>query len=238
MVDATILEAIMFEAMSRILGMTFIGLSTALTACAAGPHPGNVQDSVSAAQGTLESLQNDPMIGPPLKANLKNAKAILIATPRVTRGVVLARGAGTQKWFGPAFYQLTNIAGAGGRSGGMGFTVGEQELELVAVAMNDKALNWLLAPTMPGSGGINMAEVSGNQRPPSADMLLFSRSQVVQDGKRVGQLSHTVVSIDKAANESYYGRSVTPEDILVKHSVNNPNAESLQKAVAAAAGQQ
>lgn len=227
----------MLEAMSRVPGMMCIGLSVALAGCAAGPRQESLQSSVQAAQGTLAKFQGDPLIEPLLRKNMKEAKAVLIVTPRVMRGVVLTREGGTQKWSGPAFYQVTNIAAAGGRAaGGMGFTTGEQDLELVGLAMNDKALNWLLAPTVPGSGGVSLAEVRGNERP-SADMLLFSASQVVRNGARVGQLSHTILSIDKAANQSYYGRAATPADILIKHSVSNPNAEPLRKSVAAAAGQ-
>lgn len=230
------LEAIMLAIISRHAGAVVICLSIALAGCASGPPQRDLQSTVHAAEATLARFQNDPAMES-LRENMKDAKAILIVSPHVGRAVALFRDAATQEWSGPAFYQVVRIQAAGGRLGGGGFSVGEQNLELVALAMTDKALEWFLSPQLPGisdmhvvAGGATSA-TSGRGASGTADMMVFASSQMKQD-KRIGPLDNTVVSIDKAGNQSYYGSPVTPADILVRRSVSNPDAKPLQKAVA------
>jgi lipid-binding SYLF domain-containing protein len=45
----------------------------------------------------------------------------------------------------------------------------------------------------------------------------------------------TVVTINGKWNQAYYGKAVTPVDILVRHSVTNPEADPLRDEVATAA---
>lgn len=230
----------MLETIFRRVEWILIFLSAALAGCASGPPQRDLQSSVRAAEATLAKFQNDPEMAS-LRENMKDAKAILIVSPRVARGVVLTRGKGTQSWSGPAFYQVARIeatGGTGGRIGGGGFAVGEQNLELIALAMTDKALEWLLAPQLPGMAGMNVAAASGPAATSgggtsrTADVVIFVPSKL-KDAEEIGSLRNTIVSIDKAGNQSYYGSPVTPADILVKRSVSNPDAEPLQKAVTA-----
>jgi lipid-binding SYLF domain-containing protein len=227
----------MLETIFRRVEWILIFLSVALAGCASGPPQRDLQSSVRAAEATLAKFQNDPEMAS-LRANMKDAKAILIVSPHVARGVALSRNAETQEWSAPAFYQVARIEAAGGRLGGGGFSVGAQNLELVALAMTDKALEWFLSPHLPGTSDMNVvaggsaAASSGSGTSGAPDMMVFM-SPKLADAKGIGTLRNIVVSIDKAGNQSYYGSPVTPAEILVKRSVSNPDAEPLQKAVAA-----
>jgi lipid-binding SYLF domain-containing protein len=220
----------MLAVISRRAGMVVLCLSLVFTGCSSMPGMRDVQASVREAETTLAAVQNDPEMKS-FHDSMKEAKAIFIVTPRRARGLVLARDEGTQTWNGPAFYTVTRVEAAGGRVGTFGFSAGEQDLELVALAMTDKAVNWFLSPTLPGKGELNI--VPGTRRSASgADMVVFDRSK---GAGRAGNLKGTIISIDKASNQAYYGSPVTPADILVGHGVSNADAASLRKAVASAA---
>jgi lipid-binding SYLF domain-containing protein len=220
----------MLAVISRRAGVVILCLSLVFTGCSSMPGMQDVQASVREAETTLTAVQNDSELKS-FRDSMKNAKAVFIVTPRRARGVVLARDEGTQTWNGPAFYTVTRVEAAGGRVGTLGFSAGEQDLELVALAMTGKAVNWFLSPTLPGKGELNIVAGTGGSAS-GADMVVFDRSK---GAGRAGKLEGTIVSIDHAANQAYYGSPVTPADILVRHSVSNPDAASLRKAVAGAA---
>lgn len=67
----------------------------------------------------------------------------------------------------------------------------------------------------------------------TADLIAFSRSKGVYGGLN---LNGTVVSVADNWNQAYYGRSVTPSDILMAASAHNPQADQLADAISRAAG--
>lgn len=224
----------MRETMLRIIGITLAG-AIGCAGCASGPPPRDVDVSVRAAQLTFAKVQEDSGKAA-LHDSLARAKAILIVSPGISRAVALARSDGTQGWSGPAFYNVTMLDAMGGPVGGAGLSAGQQSLELVALAMSDKALAWFMAPPLPATSDMAVYTATGasgyaGRGADEADMLVFA----TQEGARgVARFGSPLISIDKAANQSYYGRPVTPADILVTQSVSNPSAAPLQKAVAAA----
>ena len=66
-----------------------------------------------------------------------------------------------------------------------------------------------------------------------ADMITFSRSKGVYGGLN---LDGTVVTTNDDWNKAYYGKPVTPPDIITRGSVSNPNASKLLAEVSKAAG--
>lgn len=225
----------MFAVTSRRAGLFVLYLSLVFTGCSSMPGMRDVQTSVREAESTLAEVQNDPEMKS-FGDSMKEAKAVFIVTPRHTRGVVLVREEGAQMWNGPAFYTVTSLEPGGRGAGTMGFSAGEQNLDLVALAMTDKAVNWLLSPTLPGKGGLNIVAGTGGSAGGSArgaaDMVVFDQSKA---SNRIGNLEGIIFSIDHTANQAYYGSSVAPADILVRHTVSNPDAASLRQAVAGAA---
>ncbi|MDB5772212.1 MAG: hypothetical protein JWM42_2586 [Burkholderia sp.] len=221
----------MLAVISRRAETVALCLSFAFTGCSSMPGMRDVQASVHEAESTLAAVQNDPEMTS-FHDSMKEAKAVFIVTPRLARGVVLARDESTQTWNGPAFYTVTRVEAAGTRVGTFGFSAGEQDLDLVALAMTGKAVNWFLSPTLPGKGELNFVADTGGPAHGAADMVVFDRSKA---SGRARNLEGTIVSVDKTANQAYYGSPVTPSDILVRHSVSNPDAASLRQAVAGAA---
>ena len=53
---------------------------------------------------------------------------------------------------------------------------------------------------------------------------------------RLANLNGTVVGVADNWNQAYYGRSVTPPDILMTARAHNPNADQLADAISRAAG--
>jgi lipid-binding SYLF domain-containing protein len=202
--------------------------------CGSAPPLREMDASISAAQSLLASFQTEPTKNL-LREKLRDAKAVLIIIPGMSRGVALTQNEIMHEWRGPAFYYITREQAAGGSSSGAGFSAGKQDLELVVLAMTDKALSWLMSPKPPETAGMKFLQAgdmlgSGGQG--SADMILFAKGD---PGKRVHDLGSTVVSIDKAGNQAYYGHLMTPAEIFASRNVDRADAVSLQKSVMAAA---
>jgi lipid-binding SYLF domain-containing protein len=63
----------------------------------------------------------------------------------------------------------------------------------------------------------------------SADLVAYARKKgafVEFSGEG------SVIAVSKESNTAYYGKPVTPIDIVIKHSVSNPKSGELEKAVA------
>jgi len=171
---------------------------------------------------------------------LKKAKGIFIA-PQVLKGafiigvsggsgVMLAKDEKTKNWFGPAFYTIGEAS--------FGLQAGGSASEVVLLAMTDRGVTAFLASSLKlgadagvavGPVGVGAAAASANL---SADILSFSRSQGLYGGVSV---DGAVVKTRDGLNEAYYGKKVNSTDILVRHSVKNPQASGLIKAVGKAA---
>jgi len=191
---------------------------------------------VSTATLTLSGFLNDPDMHW-LRNNFNRAKAVLIA-PQVTkagfiiggsggRAVVVARNQKTGTWAGPAFYVLV--------AGSVGFQAGVSVSETVSLVMTQRGLDSLLSSSFKLGGDVSVAAGpigTGTQSNLVADFISFSRSKGIYGGL---SLDGTVASTADAWNRLYYGRAVTPPDILIRESVHNKQANELINVVAAAA---
>ncbi len=216
----------------HIVVMLLLG-SVTLFSCASQPSKSDFDASARAAKDVLSRFEADPGMET-LRGKLTNAKAIMIVSQGVGRCVALARIGSARGWSAPAFYRVSRLEAAG-RIGGSGLTASKPDLDLIVLAMTDKALNWLKSPKVPGQGGLVAMPVtpgSSDRELSKADMLVFS------SGKAAHALNLFIdifVSVDKAANQSYYGKPLPPAEILTMESATDPEAASLQQAVAAAA---
>ena len=141
---------------------------------------------VTEAKLTLANFVNDPDMKS-LQANLRRARAVLIA-PNVAkagfivggsggRAVAIVRDAKTGKWTGPAFYRLATAS--------VGVQAGIAVSEMVTLVMTDKGLNSLLSDSFRMGGDLSIAvgPVGGGARSNlTADLVSFSRSQGVYAG--------------------------------------------------------
>jgi lipid-binding SYLF domain-containing protein len=184
---------------------------------------------------TLDRFVHDPQMTW-LKENLPRAKAVLIS-PRVLQAgfivggsggnaVLHARNPGSPGWTGPAFYKMA--------TGSIGLQAGAESSEMVALVLTDKALNSFLSNSFKLGGDVSVAAGpvgAGTGAPITADMVVYVRSKGLYGGLN---LSGSVVSVDDAANSAFYGRQVSPVDILVRYTAVNATGRRRAEEVARA----
>jgi lipid-binding SYLF domain-containing protein len=191
---------------------------------------------VEKAAMAVEQFEKDPnMEG--FRELAKKAKGMLIL-PQMVRaafvlgasggsGLMVARGEPAGQWRGPAFYTL------GGAS--FGFQAGADAAEVIILAMTDRGVSKLLSPQVklgadisvavgPAGGGAAAATAGL-----SADLVSYSVAKGLYGGFSV---DGSVVGVRSALNEAYYGKAVSPTDILVKGAVKNAQANALIEKVA------
>ena len=207
-------------------------VAAGLTACATQPTSTAEPDKLVAdARTTLSNFLRDPD-QTWIQQNLNRARGVLIA-PQIVRagfifggsggrGVLVARDGRT--WAGPAFYDLATAS--------VGFQAGVDVSEVVIVVMTEKGLNSLLSPSFKIGGDASIAAGpvgAGARADVTADLIAFTRAKGVYGGLN---LDGTVVTIADKFNQAYYGKAVSPTDILVRHTVSNRQAGKLLGTVA------
>lgn len=194
---------------------------------------------VDKARLTLESFMSDENMGA-FRDLLKRAEGVFIS-PQLLKGafiigasggngVFLVRDKKTRQWTGPAFYTI------GGAS--FGLQIGGEASEVILLVMTDRGIRSFLgnsiklgadAGVAAGPVGIGVSAATANL---SADILSFSQSKGLYGGI---SLDGAVVANRGSLNDAYYGRKVSPADILVRHEATNPQASELLKAIAKSA---
>ena len=218
----------------------------ALGVCAA-PAPALADDKsdaeqlVDKARLTFEAFVADKEMGPPLKTLLQKARGVLIY-PQVLRGafvVGVSGGSGvfvtqddkTKKWAGPAFYTIGEAS--------FGLQAGADASEVVLVALSERGMTALLATSakLGADAGIAVGPVGAGAEAAtanlSADIISYSRTKGIYAGI---SLEGAVVATRGGLNKGYYGKEVSPADILVRHTVSNTKSDALLGAVGKAAG--
>lgn len=192
---------------------------------------------VEKARITFEGFIADPDLSW-FRDNVKKAEAILIY-PQIIKGaffiggsggsgVLLVRDEKTGKWSQPAFYTVG--------SGSFGLQFGGQALEAVLMVMTPKGIKALYSSSFNLGGDMAVAAgpvgVRAEGSTPmnfSADFISFARSK----GAFIGfSLEGAVIATRDKWNEAYYGKPVSPAEIIVKGSVNNSQSAKLRAAVA------
>ena len=188
-----------------------LGLNSAVpTASAAG-----LQDDVDQASTIMERFKEMPEQAIPEHV-MKEAKGLAILTALKAgfivsgeggKGIVIARTA--HGWSGPS--------GIGTGSAGFGFQAGVQVSEFVLVLNTDDAVKaFAHGANVKIGGDISAAagpvgRAAGAGVMPLAAIYTYSRNQGLFAGV---SLEGTVIAARGDANQKYYGRAVTPEEIL------------------------
>lgn len=167
---------------------------------------------------------------------LRRARAVMIF-PRVFRGgfilggeggsgVLLARdGAGT--WSSPAFYGLGSAS--------LGLQIGVSDSQVMLFIMNDKALNAVLQSQFKfgADAGLALATIGagisgGTTAALRADVVSVSKSRGLYAGI---SLEGSLLARRNEDNTAYYGRTVSPEQIVLSMEAHNPGADNLRAAL-------
>jgi lipid-binding SYLF domain-containing protein len=213
--------------------VTCLGLL--LGSCASTDTPAEARAATDASQTTLDHFVKDPQMTW-LQQNLPRAKAVLISPNILQAGFIVggsggnavlhARTTSGPGWTGPAFYKLGTAS--------IGLQAGAQSAEMVALVMTEKGLNSFLSTDFKLGGDVSVAAGpvgAGTGGSINADMVVYVRSKGLYGGLN---LSGSVVSVDADANHAFYGRPVTPVDILVKHTATNEKGNALAHGIAGA----
>jgi lipid-binding SYLF domain-containing protein len=194
---------------------------------------------VEKAKLTFDSMITAPEMDG-LRDLMKSARGVFIA-PQVLRGafifgvsggsgVFLARDAHPEQWNGPAFYTIGEAS--------FGFQAGADASEIVLLAMTDRGVTALLSTSVKlgadasvaaGPVGVGVRAATANL---SVDILSFSRAKGLYGGVSV---EGAVVAGRGSLNTGYYGREVSPADILIRGAVSNPHAAPLIELIRKAA---
>ncbi len=218
----------------------------AITLIGAGPQIARGDDAQDARQLVDKSLLTfqafiaDREMGPPLQSLLKRAKGVLIY-PQVLEGAFIfgvSGGSGTflvrdekNMWGGPAFYTIGQVS--------FGLMAGGQASEVVLVALTDRGVSALLATSakLGADAAIALGPVGAGAQAAtanlSADIISYARNKGLYAGISV---NGAVVAVRSALNNAYYGKEVTPTQILIQREASNPQAKPLIEAVAKQAG--
>jgi len=165
--------------------------------------------------------------------NVGRAKGIYIVPQQVKAGfifggsngsgVLLARDAQSGEWSYPAFYTMSSVT--------FGLQIGGQVSEIVLLVMTEKGMDALRSSDFKLGGDVSVAAgpVGVGAKAQTADVIAFARAKGLYGGLN---LEGAVVSTRRDWNDSYYGRTVSPSDILFHHAVSKASADGLRRAVA------
>ncbi|MDD2767573.1 MAG: lipid-binding SYLF domain-containing protein [Methylococcus sp.] len=183
---------------------------------------------------TFNEFVSDPNMGW-FRDNVKDARALVIA-PQVLKlgfvfggsggnAIVLAKDKQTGEWGYPAFYTAGAVTA--------GLQIGGELTDIIMMVMTEGGMNALLSSKfqLGADASIAAGPVGTGSQVATVDILQFSRAKGIYGGLT---LEGAVIAPRDGLNSAFYGRIVDPVDILIRHTVTNPLADRLRKAVAKA----
>jgi SH3 domain-containing YSC84-like protein 1 len=222
---------------SRVIAHLFVIIAGAVGIVPAAAAQTEQEKLVVAAEKTFDNFVRDPDMTW-IQQNIGRAKAVLVAPSILKAGFILGGSGGravllaadprTGKWNGPAFYSLV--------TGSVGFQAGIEVSEAVMLVMTDKGLNSLLGGSFKLGAEVGVAAGpvgAGAKSSIQSDIVSYSRAKGIYGGLN---FDGTVVHSSLEWNQSYYKRTASATDILVRNAVSSAHAEKLLAAVTGAAG--
>ena len=191
----------------------------------------DAQDIVDKARVTFNGFMRDKDYTW-LHAHLKDAKGILIYPQVLKAGFIFGGSGGTgvlvvrgQKgdWSQPAFYTIGSAT--------FGLQIGGEAAEVIVMAMSQKAIDSLLASSFKFGGDTSIAVGpvgAGAKGNVTADFISFAKSKGLYAGIN---FEGAVVDVRDSLNREYYGKEVSPVDIIIKKEVSNKGSEELRAAL-------
>jgi len=202
----------------------------------AAAEPAEQQLLVDKARVTFDTFMKDENQAW-LKENLSQAKGLIIIPSLLKAGffiggsggsgVLIVKDEKTGQWSQPAFYTLG--------AGSLGIQFGAEAAEIIMMVRTQKAVDKLFTSSFKLGGDTSIAVGpvgTGVKSNIVADILSFSRTKGAFAGI---SLEGSVIKTKDKWNEAYYGKAVSPIDIIVNGSVSNPGSEPLRTSVAKAA---
>ncbi len=183
----------------------------------------DAQKEVVAAGKTLDTFVADPDMNW-FREHAKDAKGLFICSKVVKAGfifggsggrcVFVAKQGGT--WNGPAFYTVGTATA--------GFQAGVQSSAIIGLVMTQKALDSLMSSEFKLGGGASVAAGpvgTGKSGELGSDIIYYSRSKGLYGGVDV---SGAVIKPSSDYNKAYFGKDVSPTEIIVQGAAHIPAA--------------
>jgi SH3 domain-containing YSC84-like protein 1 len=208
-----------------------------LAGCAGGaPQSGEEQALVDRATLSIQEILGEGNDRLNAAKQLREARAVMIC-PRIFKagfllgaeggGCVLVGRDAAGSWSSPAFYSLS--------SGSFGFQAGIQDMQIMLLIMNDKALTALLNSqlTLGADASVALASFGGSvggatTTAVGGDIIAYARARGLFAGLA---LEGSVLTNRSAWNQSYYQQDIGPRQIVVGMQAHNPGADPLRAAL-------
>jgi len=192
----------------------------------------DVQGLVDKARITFNEFMGDKQYSW-FQEHLKDTKGLLIY-PQVIKGGFILGGSGgtgvlvvkdekTLDWSQPAFYTIGSVT--------FGLQIGGEASQVIVMAMSQKAIDSLLSSSFKLGGDVSVAlgPIGGGAKENiTADFISFAKSKGLYAGIN---LEGSVVDVRDSLNSTYYGKRVTPADIIIKNEVRNEGSKELRETV-------
>jgi lipid-binding SYLF domain-containing protein len=191
---------------------------------------------VDKAKAAVDSVLSEPNFSA-ARARVENSWGVLVVPQLVKAGFVLGGEGGMGvllaqnprgNWSSPAFYTVA--------AGSIGLQIGVQSQEVLFIVTTEKGFNALLSSQVKLGGDVSVAAgplgagmEASTLGSPAADILAYAKSVGLFGGV---SLEGALISPSDSYDESYYGKKVSPREILVERSVANPQADALKAALA------
>lgn len=166
-----------------------------------------------------------------LASNAARAKAVVIIPASVRAGFVFGASGGNAallarddrgRWSQPAFLRVGSVS--------FGFQAGGDVSQIILLVMTRRGKEQLLSTNVKLGADLSVAAgatgVGGKVQ--SADIIAYSQSKGLYGSVSV---EGAVLKIHHKWNRAYYGRAVTPLDIIALGKVSNPKSAPLVRAV-------
>jgi lipid-binding SYLF domain-containing protein len=220
-----------------LVGILMVGLIICRPGLALASEKAEAQSIVDKSKGVLTDLMSDEHYTW-LHTYLKTAKGVVIF-PQILKagfflggsggtGVLLVRNEATGTWSDPAFYTLGSVT--------FGLQFGGEAAEVVMVALDQKAIDSLLSSSVKLGGDVSIAigpiggGAKGSVTIPEvrADFVSFAKTKGLYGGLN---FEGSVMEVRDALNSAYFGKKVTPKDILTRKAVDKSGASELRSAL-------
>jgi len=224
-----------------ILAAVIYSLAGCATTSSRPGRPLEQQLLVDEARISVDTFAGDPDMEW-FRKYLKDARGVLIVPDLYKgawflggsggRGVLLLKEGKTGTWSGPAFYTLGSVS--------FGLQFGGQKSEAIILVMTQKGIESLKKTSVKlggeasiAAGPVGMGAQAATAPSLKVDYIVFARTKGAFFGV---SLDGAVIDVNSEWNRAYYGKPVTPTDILESDEITNPDAAELRAAVADASG--
>lgn len=215
----------------------FLGLLVLLATTVISPAEANDQQrAVDRARLVVQDFLDDPNFKG-MRVYVQNAYAVLVVPDMLQAGfiigaehglgVLLVRDRDSGVWSDPAFYDVYG--------GSLGLQIGGQSSDVIFTIMNPEAIDKLLssrfklgADASMSVGRIGAGVGAGTTIQFGEDVYVFSRNQGLYGGLA---LDGSVVIPREDWNSAYYGRPLTPIDIISADTPRNNGSRELRDAL-------